>query len=80
MMTTDEIEDVLLRARLRRERRLAAVMALRDGFPRPAVWRALDLVHEATRLIDNLDTHAAAIADIELSRAQDQHDRIWDTP
>jgi hypothetical protein len=77
MMTTDEIEDVLLRARLRRERRLTAVMRARGAFPTPATWRTLDLVHEATGLIDRLEDRAAAIADHDLSRAEDQHDRIY---
>ena len=77
MNTTDEIEDTLLRARLRRERRLAAVMRATRSFPTPATWRTLDLVHEATNLIDRLEDRADAIADHELSRAQDQHDRIY---
>lgn len=50
-----DIDYTLLRARLRRERRLRIVMSYMGAFPSPQTWRALDLVHEATHLIDRLE-------------------------
>ena len=58
-----DLDYVLLRARLRRERRLRIVMAYTNGFPTTATWRALDLVHEATHLIDRLESRRSDIED-----------------
>lgn len=61
--TLDDIGEILLRAKLRRERRLLAVMRAQGAFPTPETWRTLDLVHEATHLIDRLEGIRDAMED-----------------
>lgn len=61
--TTEDLDALRTLAALRYERRMRRFMQLREGFPTPALWRALDLVHEANRLTDTLDQRAAAIED-----------------
>ena len=61
--TTEDMDALRAAAAIRYERRLRAFQALREGFPTPQLWRALDLVHEANRLTDTLDQRAAAIED-----------------
>ena len=58
-----DLDDTLMRARLRRERRLRIVMSYMGAFPSPQTWRALDLVHEATHLIDRLESRRSDIED-----------------
>jgi len=70
---SDDIDALLVTAWLRRERRLAAFAALRDGFPTPAYWRALDLVHEASRLIDSLERRRVYLPTIP------RYDHTWVT-
>lgn len=58
----ERIRIIVKRADARRDRRLRAVRTAQEGFPNAALWRSLDLVHEATYLIDRLErrqeTHA----------------------
>ena len=61
--TLMDVDEILLRAKLRRERRLAAVMRAQGAFPTPETWRTLDLVHEATHLIDRLERIRGAMED-----------------
>ena len=58
-----DLDYTLLRARLRRERRLRIVMSYMGAFPSPQTWRALDLVHESTHLIDRLESRRSDIED-----------------
>lgn len=60
--TVEDVADTWLRARLRRERRLRAYMAVKD-WPTHAMWRALDLLHEATNLVDKLEEKMADTQD-----------------
>ena len=63
-----DLDDTLMRARLRRERRLRIVMSYMGAFPSPQTWRALDLVHEATHLIDRLESRRSAVEDAAAER------------
>lgn len=62
LRTVEDMADTWLRARLRRERRLRAYMAVKD-WPTKAMWRALDLLHEATNLVDKLEEKMADTQD-----------------
>ena len=53
--SSEDFDTILVRARLRRERRLAPVVAAQGWFPTADLWTKLDLVHEATYLIDRLE-------------------------
>lgn len=65
------VNDALMMARLRCERRLRAFMVLRDtAFPY-RVWPALDLVHEANRLVDRLERRAAVSS--RVTRSTHEH-------
>lgn len=68
MRTTEDLGVTILRARLRRERRLAPVMQAQGGFPTPSLWRTLDLVHEATYLVDRLESRRSDIEDAAAER------------
>lgn len=61
--SADDLDATILRARLRRERRLVPVIRAQGAFPTPAVWRTLDLVHEATYLVDRLESRRSDIED-----------------
>ena len=63
MRSEDDLNALLAAARIRRERRLREVVRHQVGFPSPATWRALDLVHEATHLIDRLESRRSDIED-----------------
>ena len=77
LLTSEELEEIILRAQLRRERRLRVVMQAQGYFPNAATWRTLDLVHEATRLIDKLEDRAADAADHDAEKTQEVWDRIY---
>lgn len=65
----DDIDLTIMQARLRRERRLRAVMAhTRTGYLGPTTWQKLDLVHEATRLINHLEAKRSAMEDAAAER------------
>jgi hypothetical protein len=55
--TEQRVAVTLLRARLRRERRLRDAAAVAALWPRPEAMRAIDLTHEATRSVDRLEKH-----------------------
>lgn len=63
MRSSEDMDTILMRARLRRERRLVPVTAAMGWFPTPAMWRKLDLVHEATHLVDRLESRRSDIED-----------------
>ena len=66
----DDLNTLIMRARLRRERRLAPVVAAQGWFPNAALWNKLDLVHEATYLIDRLEARRSTLED---TAAEEQH-------
>lgn len=66
--SSEDIDNLIMAARLRRERRLRVVMGFAGAFPTPATWRTLDLVHEATRLIDRLERRRADMEDAAAER------------
>jgi len=76
MRTSEDIADTWLRARLRWERRLRRYMELKD-WPTAAMWRALDRLHEATRLVDSLEERIGSVEEAAaeawwVNRAEEQ--------
>lgn len=63
MRGEEDYAAILARAEQRRERRMVEVGRLTGWFPTPELWRTLDLAHEATYLIDRLESRREAAHD-----------------
>ena len=65
--TESDYANLLLVARLRRERRLREAAAVAALWPEPRAQRAVDLLHEATRTVwvleQRLDDHRQSMAE-----------------
>lgn len=69
MRGSEDMQAIRAAAAIRYERRAKAFRAEYDkGWPTPALWRALDLVHEATALTFRLEDRAQDIEDAAAER------------